>query len=50
MNTENNIPPQAEREIDLLELAGRLWVKRRFILCVTAVFMDLGLLAGVFGA
>ena len=50
MNTENNIPPQAEREIDLLELAGRLWVKRRFILCVTAVFMVLGLLAGVFGA
>ncbi len=50
MNTENNIPPQAEREIDLLELAGRLWVKRRFILCVTAVFMVLGLLAGIFGA
>lgn len=46
-NTNNNVP---EQEIDLIELAARLWAKRKFIIKVTAAFMVLGLLVAVFSA
>ncbi|MEG1289697.1 MAG: Wzz/FepE/Etk N-terminal domain-containing protein [Bacteroidales bacterium] len=39
-----------EQEIDLIEVAKRLWTKRKFILKVTGAFMILGLLVAVFSA
>ncbi|MEG0518332.1 MAG: Wzz/FepE/Etk N-terminal domain-containing protein [Bacteroidales bacterium] len=39
-----------EQEIDLIEVAKRLWTKRKFILKVTGAFMVLGLLVAVFSA
>ncbi len=41
--------PEAE-EIDLIELIRKLWLKRKFILKVTGVFILLGLLFALFSA
>ena len=45
---QNIIPPvtqpvQSSEEIDLMDLIRKLWVKRRFILSVTTIFLLLGL-------
>ncbi len=52
MENNNNINNRAGsgelEEIDLIEIAVRLWSKRKFILKVTAGFMVLGFLIGVF--
>ena len=37
-----------EQEIDLLELAARLWTKRKFILKITSAFILLGLFVAIF--
>lgn len=37
-------------ELDLIELVRKLWLKRKFILKVTGIFMLLGLLFALFGA
>lgn len=49
---ENNNLQQnnSEQEIDLIEVAKRLWSKRKFIIKVTGVFMALGLLVALFSA
>lgn len=39
-----------EQEIDLLEIIGRLWRERRFILKVTFVFVVLGILVALFSS
>ena len=49
MEENKNIQDQnQEQEIDLIELALRLWKKRVFIIKVTAVFMVLGLFVALF--
>lgn len=45
---ETVAPKSGEMEIDLLELARKLWGKRKFILKVTAVFAGLGLFVAIF--
>lgn len=45
-----NMEPQEEDEIDLVEIAKKLWSKRKFILKVTAVFIVLGILVALFTA
>ncbi|MEG1485550.1 MAG: Wzz/FepE/Etk N-terminal domain-containing protein, partial [Bacteroidales bacterium] len=44
---ENNLPQNNEKEIDLIEIAKRLWTKRKFIIKVTGAFMILGLLVAI---
>ena len=39
---------QAEDEIDLIEIAAKLWAKRRFILKTTLIFMAIGLFIAIF--
>lgn len=39
-----------DQEIDLIEIARKLWYKRKFILGVVLVFMGLGVLVAVFSA
>lgn len=39
-----------DQEIDLLEIIGRLWCERRFILKVTFVFVVLGILVALFSS
>ena len=39
-----------EIEIDLLELARKLWDNRRFIVKVTAIFAAIGLFVAIFSA
>lgn len=50
--SDTNLPqnPGTEQEIDLIEVAKRLWTKRKFILKVTGTFMVLGLLVALFSA
>lgn len=43
-------PKSGEIEIDLLEIARKLWDNRKFILKVTAVFAAIGLFVAVFSA
>lgn len=46
METMNNIQtpiPAEEETIDLVELLQRIWVRRKFVLIVTGIFMALGL-------
>ena len=47
-NQYANLPE--EQEIDLVELIQRMWVNRRLIIKVTAVFMVLGVLVALFSA
>jgi hypothetical protein len=47
---ELTAPKSGEIEIDLLELARKLWDNRRFILKVTAIFAALGLFVAIFSA
>ena len=39
-----------EQEIDLLEIVGRLWHERKFILKVTLIFLVLGILVALFSS
>ena len=39
---------QAEDEIDLVEIAAKLWAKRRFIIKTTLIFMAIGLFIAIF--
>lgn len=50
--SDTNLPQNIgnEQEIDLIEVAKRLWDKRRFILKVTGCFMVVGLLVALFSA
>lgn len=43
-------PKSGEIEIDLLELARKLWDNRKFILKVTAIFAAIGLFVAIFSA
>lgn len=46
---ENRIPPQETTdEIDLADIIRQLWIKRRFILKVTGIFLLLGLFIALF--
>lgn len=47
---ELTAPKSGEIEIDLLELARKLWDNRRFILKVTAIFAAIGLFVAIFSA
>jgi hypothetical protein len=47
---ELNAPKSGEIEIDLLELARKLWDNRMFILKVTAIFAAIGLFVAIFSA
>jgi capsular polysaccharide biosynthesis protein len=47
---EFNAPKSGEIEIDLLELARKLWDNRKFILKVTAIFAAIGLFVAIFSA
>lgn len=50
-STKEVTPPKSgEIEIDLLELARKLWDNRKFILKVTAVFAAIGLFVAIFSA
>lgn len=49
MQNQNNMPVD-EQEIDLVELARKLWINRGLIIKVTALFFVLGLLVAVFSA
>ncbi len=46
----DQIKEQGENEIDLIEVARKLWAKRKFILKVTLVFACLGILVALFSA
>jgi uncharacterized protein involved in exopolysaccharide biosynthesis len=39
---------EAEDEIDLVEIAAKLWAKRRFIIKTTLIFMAIGLFIAIF--
>ena len=39
---------QAEDEIDLIEIAAKLWANRRFIIKTTLIFMAIGLFVAIF--
>jgi len=41
-------PVQTHDEIDLIDLLRKLWVKRKFILMVTGVFLLIGLFVALF--
>jgi uncharacterized protein involved in exopolysaccharide biosynthesis len=47
---KNNIPAQAEDEIDLIQLAKTLWEGRRTVIRTTLIFMALGLFIAIFSA
>ena len=47
-NGEMNNNFDEQQEIDLIELAVRLWSKRKFIIKITAVFIVLGLFVAIF--
>lgn len=49
MQNQNNMPVD-EQEIDLVELARKLWINRGLIIKVSALFFVLGLLVAVFSA
>ncbi len=49
MSNESQASNEFE-EIDLIEVVGRLWCKRIFIVKVTAIFVAIGLLVGIFSA
>lgn len=49
MQNQNNMPVD-EQEIDLVELARKLWINRGLIIKVTALFFVLGLLVAIFSA
>ena len=42
----NQIENQAENEIDLIEVFGKLWDRRKFILKITVGFMVFGVFGG----
>lgn len=47
---KNNLPDSTGQEIDLVEVIRTLWLKRKFILKVTGVFLLIGLLIALFSA
>ena len=49
MQNQNNMPVD-EQEIDLVELARKLWINRGLIIKVSVLFFVLGLLVAVFSA
>lgn len=46
----NQMEIQPENEIDLIEVVGKLWDKRRFIVKVTVGFMIVGILVALFSS
>ncbi len=46
----NQIENQAENEIDLIEVFGKLWDRRKFILKITVGFMVFGVLVALFSS
>ena len=45
---ENKIPPETTNEINLADLIRQSWLKRRFILKVTGIFLLIGLFIALF--
>ena len=47
-NKEITTPNHSEDEIDLIEVAAKLWANRRFIIKTTAIFAAIGLFIAIF--